>query len=251
MLDRSVTLGNGCEIGPYCVVEPGVVLGAYCRLDSHVVIKRWTRIGDSVRVHSGAIIGGDPQDQSFDPETVSCVEVGAGSVLREGVTVHRSTIGGGVTRLGERVYLMGFAHVAHDCVLGEGVVMANGALLAGHVHVGAYTFVGGGAGIHQFCRIGETVMVGGNAAITKDIPPGLSVVDRNRVIGLNVVGLKRRGLSGADVDAYKKAFREFYAEPGTLREKARRRLNGGATLSEWNRRFFEFFLEGSRGVVVP
>ncbi len=251
IVDRSVILGNGCEIGPYSVVEPGVVLDDHCCLESHVVVKRWSHIGSGVRICSGAVVGGDPQDQSFDSSIASRVEVGADSVLREGVTIHRSTSEGGVTRLGRRVYLMAFSHVAHDCVVGDGAVLANAALLAGHVHVGARAFVGGGAGIHQFCRVGDTVMVGGNAAVTKDIPPGLSVVDRNRVLGLNLLGLKRSGLSVAEIDAYKRMFREFYAEPGPLREKARRRLEDNAAAPEWSRRFFEFFLEGRRGFVFP
>ncbi len=251
IIDRSVSLGNGCEVGPYCVVESDAVLGEHCCLESHVVVKRWSNIGPSVRICSGAVVGGDPQDRSFDSSIASRVEVGADSVLREGVTVHRSTREGGVTRLGERVYLMAFSHVAHDCDVGDDVVMANGALLAGHVHVGARVFIGGGAGIHQFCRLGDTVMVGGNAAITKDIPPGLSVIERNRVLGLNLVGLKRSGLSAGEIDTYKRMLREFYAEPGPLRDKARRHLQDNLAAPEWRRRFFEFFLDGRRGCVFP
>lgn len=251
VIDRNARLGYDCEVGPYSVVEEGAVIGRGCRLDSHVVIKRRTEIGEEVRVSSGAIIGGDPQDLAFDPETVSRVVVGEGSTLREGVTLHRSIKEGGVTAVGKGVFMMAFSHAGHDCRVGDGAVLANGALLAGHVTLGARSFVGGGAGIHQHCRIGECVMVGGNAAITKDVPPGLSVADRNHLIGLNAVGLKRLGFSSEEINAFKTFSRRFYSGEGRIRERARRWLEEEPDMPELCRRFTSFFLEGTRGFVVP
>ncbi len=251
IIDSNASLGADCVIGPYCIVEAGVTLGERCRLDAHAVVRSGSELGEDVRVFSGAVIGGEPQDLTFDPRIPSRVVIGAGSVLREGVTVNRSLREGGVTRLGERVYMMAFSHAAHDCRLEEGVVLANGALLAGHVRVGAYAFIGGGAGIHQYCRIGEAVMVGGNASITKDIPPGLSVVDRNHLVGPNLVGLRRRGLSAEEIGIFKRTYRDLYTEPGNIREKARRRLEGEGTAVDLVRRFLAFFGEGTRGFAAP
>ncbi len=251
IIDRKASIGTDCEIGPYCIVEKTAVVGDGCRLGAHAVIRSGVELGARVRVDSGAVIGGEPQDLSFDPRVPSRVWIGADCTLREGVTVNRSLREDCVTRLGERVYMMAFSHAAHDCVLGEGAVLANAALLAGHVQVGAFAFVGGGAGIHQFCRIGEGAMVGGNAAVTKDIPPGLSVVDRNQVVGLNLVGLKRRGISTEEISAFKRVYRELYQEPGNIRQKARRRLDGNHEIPDLIRRFLEFFQEGTRGFVTP
>ncbi len=250
IIDTNASIASDCRIGPYCVVEEGAVLGAGCRLDSHVVIKRRTELGERVKVFSGAVLGGDPQDLSFDPEMCSKVVIGNDCTLREGVTVNRSLTQNGVTRLGERVYMMAFSHAAHDCAIGDRAVLANAALLAGHVSLGAHAFVGGGGAVHQFCRIGEGVMIGGHSSITKDVPPGISVVDRNHVLGLNLVGLKRRGYSAEEINEFKRVFRELYSEPGRIRDRARRRLEANPEAPVLIRRFLEFFQEGTRGFVT-
>lgn len=243
-------LGAGVSIGAFAVVEPGVMLGDGCVVQEHAIVRGGTELGARCVVHGFAAIGGTPQDLKFDPATPSGVRVGAGTVLREGVTVHRSTRPGGVTVIGQECFLMANSHVAHDCRLGDRVVLANGALLAGHIDVGASTFVGGNAAVHQFVRIGEGVMLGGLAAITFDLPPFTMVADRNRVAGLNVIGLRRRGVPRETIAELKVLFHRVYAA-GNPRQEASLALVGGAARTPEGRRFLEFFGTGKRGIARP
>ncbi len=233
-------------IHPTALVEPGAQLGADCEIQAGAIVTRHAILGDRVVVHPYAVIGGDPQYLKFDRALVSGVRVGAGTVIREHVTLNRSIQAGGFTVIGENCFLMAATHVAHDCVLGNHVVMANGALLAGHVSVGDHTFFGGVAAVHQFCRIGESVMVAGHAAITRDVPHFVMVAERDDVIGFNVVGLKRRGFARASIAELKAAYHAVYFTPGNIRDVAAQQLAAKAFDSAEARRFLEFFSEGKR-----
>jgi UDP-N-acetylglucosamine acyltransferase len=173
--------------------------------------------------------------------------VGAGTVIREHDTLNRSIQAGGFTTVGENCFLMAASHVAHDCALGDGVILANGALLAGHVSVGDHTFFGGGAAVHQFCRIGESTMVAGHASITRDVPPFVMVAERDDVIGLNVVGLKRRGFGRAAIAELKSAYHAVYFTSGNIRDVAAQQAKANAFETAEARRFLEFFGGGKRG----
>lgn len=214
---------------------------------AYAVVTRHCVLGDRVVVHPFAVIGGDPQYLAFNRAMVTGVRIGAGTVLREHVTVNRSIYEGKVTVIGESCFLMAASHVAHDCELAERVVMANGALLAGHVSVGEQTFLGGGAAVHQFCRIGGSVMVAGHASITRDVPPFTMVAERDAVIGLNAVGLRRRGLSRALIEELKEAYRKVYFTPGNIREVAAQLLAANAGHAPEVERFLQFFTQGKRG----
>lgn len=192
IIDSSATLADDVIVGPYALVEAGVSLGAGCQVAAHAIIRAFSILEPGVSVDSFAVVGGLPQDLSFDPKTESCVHVGEGTVIREGVTVNRSTSPGGETRIGQNCMFMANAHAGHDCQLGDGVIAANNVMLAGHVHVGDRTFLGGGCGIHQFVRIGTLAMIGGNASVTYDVPSYVTVAERSLVTGLNLVGLKRQ-----------------------------------------------------------
>ena len=233
-------------VHPTAIVEPGAQLGADCVIGPYAVVTRHCVLGDRVVVHPFAVLGGDPQYLKFDPATVSHVRIGAGTVVREHVTVNRSILAGKATVLGEQCFLMATSHIAHDCELGNQVVLANGALLAGHVTVGDHSFLGGAAAIHQFCRIGESVMVAGHAAITRDVPHFTMVAERDDVIGFNVVGLRRRGFSRAAIAELKAAYHDVYFTPGNIREIAAQRLAAGALATPEARRFLEFFGGGQR-----
>lgn len=229
------------------IIEDGAQLGVDCVVHAHAIVTRYARLGDGVVVHPGAVVGGDPQDLKFDPATSSHVRVGARTVLREQVTVNRSTVAGGETVVGANCFLMAGAHVAHDCVVGDNVVLANNVLLAGHVSIGAFSFVGGGAAFHQFTRVGESAMVGGLARITLDIPPFVIAAERDDIVGLNLVGLKRRGFSGEVVAELKECFREVYFDGGNLRHRAQEMLARGVQSAEV-RSFLQFFAGGRRGI---
>jgi UDP-N-acetylglucosamine acyltransferase len=237
------------SIHPAAIIEEGVTLGAGCVVHAHAVIRRHSVLGDGVVVHPGAVIGGDPQYLKFDPATASGVRIGAGSVLRENVTVNRSIHAGQNTIIGARCFLMANAHAGHDCIVADDVVLANNVMLAGHVEVGSFTFVGGGAGVHQFVRIGEGVMVGGLTRLTKDVAPFLMVAERDEVPGFNVVGLKRRGFSRDAIRELKDCYRGIFAA-GDPRKNAAARLAAGVASAE-ARRFLEFFAAGKRGFARP
>jgi UDP-N-acetylglucosamine acyltransferase len=233
-------------IHPTALVEPGAQLGIDCEIMAHAIVTKHCVLGDRVVVHPFAVIGGDPQYLKFDRATAAGVRIGAGTVLREHVTVNRSIHAGKFTAIGENCFLMASSHVAHDCEVGNQVVFANAALLAGHVSVGDYTFLGGGAAVHQFCRIGESVMVAGHASVTRDVPHFTMVAERDDVIGFNVVGLKRRGFSRVAIAELKAAFQEVYFTPGNIRDVAAQRLAANAFETMEAKRFLEFFAGGKR-----
>ena len=235
------------SIHPTAIIEDGAILGADCVIHAHAIVTRHCTLGDGVVVHPFAVIGGDPQDLGFDTTTTSFVRVGARTVLREHVTINRATKSGGATELGADCYLMAGSHVAHDGRLGDRVILANAVLLAGHVSVGERAFVGGSAAMHQFCRIGESAMVGGLARITRDIPPFTMATERDELIGLNIVGLRRRGFKAPVVGEIKRAYREVCRSAGNPRELAAAALASGAYASDEARRFLDFFAGGKRG----
>ncbi len=211
------------------------------------MITRHAILEEGVTVHSGAVVGGDPQYLKFDPATPSSVRVGAGTVLRENVTINRGIHAGGETRIGPGCFLMAGSHVAHDCCLGAQVVLANNALLAGHVEVGDLVFVGGGAAAHQFVRIGESVMIGGLARITRDLAPYTIVAERDEVSGLNLVGLRRRGFSRDTLRELKAAFRAVYYGQGKMAVRAEQAVRERGFATAEAAKFLHFFLTGKRG----
>jgi UDP-N-acetylglucosamine acyltransferase len=237
------------SIHPTALVEEGAVLGEGCVIHAHAIVTRHSVLGASVVVHPFAVVGGDPQDLKFDPATRSGVRVGAGTVIREHVTIHRATKPEGWTEVGAGCFLMVSSHVAHDCRLDDGVIMANAVLLAGHVHVGAGAFVGGGAVVHQFARIGEGAMVGGAARVANDVPPFTMVTERDEVVGLNVVGLRRRNVPRETLSELKRAFRTVNVPVGNMRELAAAALASGGFSSPQAQRYLEFFAAGRRGFV--
>jgi UDP-N-acetylglucosamine acyltransferase len=200
-------LGRDVVVGPCAVIEERTVIGDGCEIRAHAVVKRFTTLGSGNRVHEGAVLGGEPQDVSFK-EAETAVVVGDRNVIREGVTINRSTKRGGATVVGSDCFLMAYVHVAHDNRIGDHVVVANNVMLAGHVEVGDRAFLGGGGGIHQFCRVGRLAMIGGNAGATQDCLPFV-ITDGHpaRARGLNVVGLRRAGVASSQLRTLKEAYR--------------------------------------------
>lgn len=237
------------NVHPTAIIEEGVKLGAGCVIHAYAIVKKHSVLGDGVVVHSFAVIGDAPQFLKFDPTTVSGVEIGANTVIREHATVNRSIHAGGATKVGARCFLMANVHVGHDSEVADDVVLANNVMLAGHVMVGSFSFVGGGVGIHQFVRIGEGVMIGGLARITKDVAPFLMAAERDEVPGFNLVGLKRRGFSRAAIQEIKAAYAQAFGG-GDPRKPAAAMLAAGVQHAE-ARRFLGFFSGGKRGFARP
>lgn len=251
LVDGEARLGDGVRIGPFAVIEGGVEIGAGSVVAAHAVVRRGSILGANVRIDSMAVIGGDPQDVRFDRSCSSGVWLGQGVVVRESVTVHRSTKPGGLTSVGEGVMLMACSHVAHDCQVGAQTILANGVLLAGHVQVGPGCFLGGLAVVHQFVRIGEGVMASGRAGIGLDVPPFALIAERNELHGLNLVGIKRRGWPPEDRIDLKACYQAVYGDPGNPAHRAAEALAGGLGRSPPGRSFLEFFKTTRRGFIRP
>ena len=217
---EGAVIGPGCRIGPFCSIGPEVVLEADVELVSHVVVDGATRIGAGTRVLPFASLGTPPQDLKYKGESTR-LEIGARCEIREGVTVHRASVGGsGVTVVGDGCMLMAQAHVAHDCVVGDGVILANNVMLGGHVHLGAGSFVGGGAAVTQTVRIGRLAMVSGLAGVTNDIPPfGYVFGLPARLVGFNKIGLLRRGATRDQLRTLRLAHNLLFKDPGEFAAK--------------------------------
>ncbi len=223
MIDPRATIGEDVRIGPFAVIEQDVAIGATTAIGPHACIHQFTTIGAGCQIHAGAVLGDVPQDIAFDGQP-SELRVGAGCTVREGVTIHRGTTEGSATEIGEGCYLMAHAHCAHNVVLGREVTLASGALLAGHVTVGDRAFISGNCLVHQFVKIGSLAMLGGGCAVSQDVPPYCLVapVSLNRVVALNVVGLRRAGVPADRRAALSRAFKLLYRSGAPVGEAVRK-----------------------------
>ncbi|HEV2706317.1 MAG TPA: acyl-ACP--UDP-N-acetylglucosamine O-acyltransferase [Pyrinomonadaceae bacterium] len=201
-------IGEDAYVGPYCTVGDEVRLGARVRLESHCVVDGRTTIGEETHVYPFVSLGLASQDLKYKGEPAE-TRIGRRCRLREFVTVHRGTEGGGMlTRIGDDCLIMAQAHVAHDCLVGDGVIMANAATLAGHVTVEERANIGAYSGVHQFCRVGREAYVGGYSVVVKDaLPFALTVGNHARCYGLNTTGMKRRNYPQETIDRLHHAFR--------------------------------------------
>jgi len=211
-------LGTNVTIGAYVVIEGPARIGDGCTIHAHAVITGHVAMGNDNVVGHGAFIGGDPQDFTFRSEVESTVQIGDGNKIREYATIHRGTSNGSHTLIGSHCFLMGGAHVAHNCRVGDRVILANNVLLGGHVIVEDRVFVGGGCALHQHIRIGELAICQGGSVFSKDIPPFCIAAGRNGVAGLNVIGLRRAGLTGAERAEIKAAFALLYRSGFNVRQ---------------------------------
>lgn len=232
IVEDGAEIGAGVEIGPFCFVESGVKLGEGVRLISHVVIHGGSEIGARTVVHPQAVLGGEGQIRKGDSIGTKLV-VGTDCVLRECVTLNRgSKKGHGVTSIGDRCYIMAYSHFGHDCQVGSDVTVANGAAVGGHVTIGDGVILGGIAAVQQFGRVGKYAFVGGLSGINEDvIPYGMAFGDHAQLAGLNLIGLKRRGVPRANIHALRAAYRAiFLSEEASIAERARQ---AGMTFSEF------------------
>jgi len=249
LVDPDAQIGAEVEIGPFSVIRPQAVIGDRTIVQSHVVIEGDVAIGAGNLIGHGVIIGGAPQDLSFSPDRKTKVEIGNDNVIREYCTIHRGSPEGSVTKIGDKNFLMAGAHVGHNCEIGNDVIIANNCLLAGHVRVDDGAFLGGGSTFHQHMHVGRLVMVQGSSAFGKDLPPFVIAAERNYVVGLNVVGLRRACFSVRDRDELKAAFKLLYTSGLNISqalEKAET-MNFGAPARE----FFEFVADAKKRGICP
>ncbi|MBV9490446.1 MAG: acyl-ACP--UDP-N-acetylglucosamine O-acyltransferase [Verrucomicrobia bacterium] len=245
-VDPDAQIHPTATIAPYALVEGPVVIGAGTQVQSHAVITGHVTIGTDNVIGYGAVLGGLPQDLSFNPRTVSFVRVGDRNVIREHCTIHRGTKPDSATTVGSGNLLMVGAHLGHNVVVGDNVILANNVLLGGYVTVADRAFLGGGSVVHQFTRIGQIALLQGMTAVSKDIPPFGVAAGRNSVVGLNVVGLKRAGFDPASRHEAKRAFDLLY-HGGLNIAQAREQAAQQAWRPEI-RTFWEFVAASKRGI---
>ena len=223
VIEPGAVIGPDCKIGPFCVVGPEVVLGRGVVLKPHAVVTGRTEIGDETTVFSFAVIGEIPQDLKFRGEKSRLV-IGKRNRIREHVTMNCGTEGGGgVTRVGDDGLFMAGCHIAHDAQVGDRVIVVNSAAVAGHCVIEDDVIIGGLCGIHQWVRIGQGAIIGALSMVTNDvIPHGLVQGPRGQLDGLNLVGLKRRGVDRAEITALRAAFQQLAQGEGTFMDRARR-----------------------------
>ncbi|MCG6556739.1 acyl-ACP--UDP-N-acetylglucosamine O-acyltransferase [Ruegeria sp. 1NDH52C] len=251
IIEEGAQIGADCVIGPFCIVGPKVVLGDRVELKSHVVVTGDTTVGEDTVIFSFAVIGEIPQDKKFGGEETSVV-IGARNRIREHVTVNAGTAGGGgVTRIGDDCLLMAGCHVAHDCQLGNRVIMVNHAGAAGHCVVADDVIIGGISGLHQWVRVGRGAIIGALTMVANDvIPYGLVQAPRGELDGLNLIGLKRRGVARADITQLRAAFQMLAQGEGTFQDRARRM--GEEFDSAYVREIAEFILgQTDRSFLTP
>ncbi len=239
------------KVGPFCVIGPDVVLGPDVELRSHVVVTGNTVIGEGTVIFPFSVIGEIPQDLKYQGEE-SRLEIGRRNRIREHVTMNGGTQGGGgVTRIGDDGLFMAGCHIAHDAQIGDRVIVVNSAAVAGHCVLEDDVIVGGLSGIHQFVRIGRGAIIGAVTMVTNDvIPYGLVQAPRGELDGLNLVGLKRRGVNRSDITALRAAFQMLAQGEGTFHDRAERL--GAETESDYVREIVDFVLgDTDRSFLTP
>ncbi len=251
IIKNDVQIGNNVQIGAYTIIEPQVTIGDNTTIKDHAIIRRHTKIDQHCIIDSFAIIGGDPQDITFNCNKMSGVSIGRGTIIREHATIHRATKEEACTIIGQDCYIMSGAHVGHDCVVGNKVILANCSLLGGFVTIGDHCFIGGSTAIHQWVHIGEYVILGGYSATSLDLPPYIMSVDRSKVIGLNIIGLKRAQFSSEKITELKKCLTLIYNTPGEYSKTAKEILESLDLKFPESKNFLKFFTMPSKRGIAP
>ena len=250
IVDTNAQLGEGVEIGPYATVEGDVKLGAGTVVQQGAILRGHTTIGENCQIFPYACIGMKTQDLKYQEGSVSYVEIGDRTVIREFATVHLGTADGEKTIIGSDCLFMAYCHAAHGVILGNHVICSNSVQLAGDVHIQDWAIIGGCAASHQFCTIGKHAMVGGMSKIRQDVPPFMLCDMQEgslRVIGPNVVGLTRRGFKREVIQALKEAFRFIY-HSGLNRSQALERVENDVEQFEEIKELVAFYRNSTRGV---
>jgi UDP-N-acetylglucosamine acyltransferase len=252
IVEDGARLGDGVEIGPFCLVGSGVALGDGVRLISHVILSGHTEIGARTVIHSQSALGGEGQIRRGHAPEAKLV-IGADNVIREAVTINAgSAKGGGITTIGDRGYFMAYSHMGHDCHVGNDVTLSNGVQLGGHMEIGDGVIMGGLAAGQQFGRVGRYAFVSGLSGISTDIIPyGMAIGLHARLGGLNLVGLRRRGIPRANIHALRAAFRAIFREgKGSIHENAKALSEVGGNVPEV-KEVLAFILKDAKRPICP
>ena len=250
LVDKNAQLGDGVEIGPYASVGPDVKIGARTVVQQGAILRGHSTIGEDCQIFPYACIGMKTQDRKYREGSTSYVEIGDRTVIREFATIHLGTADGEKTVVGSDCLFMAYCHAAHGVILGNHVICSNCVQLAGDVHIEDYAIVGGCAAAHQFCTIGRHAMVGGMSKVRQDVPPFMlsDMVDGAlKVIGVNVVGLTRRGFGKEVIQALKEAHRFLYRD-GLNRTQALERVENDVEALDEVKQLVAFYRQSQRGV---
>ena len=250
IVEDGAQLGADVEVGPYAHIGANVKVGVGTTIGQGAIVDGHTTLGEKCQIFPYALIGMKTQDLKYQEGSVSYVEIGDRTVIREFATVHLGTADGEKTVIGSDCLFMAYCHAAHGCVLGNHVICSNSVQLAGDVHLADYAIIGGVTGIHQFCHVGRHAMVGGAAKVRQDFPPymlGDMVEGSLKVIGPNVVGLMRRGFSRETIQALKEAYRFLYRD-GLNRTQALERVENDVEQLPEVKELVAFYRESKRGV---
>jgi UDP-N-acetylglucosamine acyltransferase len=254
IISADAILPDDIQIGPYAVIDGQVRVGPGCVIRAHVHLIGPLTLGARNDIGTGTVLGGVPQHLAYRGETTQ-LEIGDDNTFREHVTVHRGMpvgtgAGCGITRIGNRNLFMVGCHVGHDCVIGNDCILANGALVAGHVTVGDRAMLSGNTAVHQFCRVGRLGLLSGLSAVGKDIPPFWIMQGLNTVRGINLVGMRRAGMSSAEILAVRKAFRIMYmTRPAIPLTEALARIETELGAHAAIRELVEFIRASKRGIL--
>ncbi len=251
VVETGAVIGPGANVGPFSVIGPEVTLGEGVSVKSHAVVMGQTEVGEETEIFPGAVVGEIPQDLKYKGEKTQLI-VGKRNRIREGVTMNTGTAGGeGVTRVGDDCLFMTGSHVAHDAQVGNRVIVANQGAIAGHCVIEDDVIIGGLSGIHQWVRVGKGAIIGAVTMVTNDvIPYGLVQGPRGQLEGLNLVGLKRKGVSREDITALRAGFQTLAQGEGSFQDRARRL--GDETSSSYVRDIVDFILGASdRSYLTP
>ena len=241
-------LGDNITIGPFTIVEDGVIIGDNCEIKSSVVLAEGTVLGNSVKIFSSAVIGTAPQDLKFGGEKTKAI-IGDNTMIREFVTFNRGTTYHNRSECGKNCLIMAYAHVAHDCLIGDNVIMANSVNLAGHVEVGDFAILGGVLPVHQFVKIGAHAMVGGGFRVQQDIVP-YSLVGGYplKIVGINKIGLHRRGFSAEAIKSLEDTYKILF-HSGHNTTQAMEKIKADIEMTPEVKNLVDFISGSKRGII--
>ncbi len=246
VVSSEAEIGENAQIGALVVIDGPVKIGQNCEIKPGAKLFGNLSLGSKNIVFSNAVLGEAPQHAKYNGEPTRTI-IGNNNIIREGVTIHRGTTFSNETRIGNNNFLMANSHIAHDCIIGNGCILANGALMGGHCTLEDGAFLSGNSAVHQFAKVGRLALLSGVSATTKDIPPFIIIQRINVTVGVNVVGMRRAGISPASIDAVRKAFHIIYREELLLPQslaKAEKELGDVAEVAE----FIAFIRGASRGI---
>ncbi|MBA4406726.1 acyl-[acyl-carrier-protein]--UDP-N-acetylglucosamine O-acyltransferase [bacterium] len=248
IVSSKAKIADDIIVGPFAIIHDDVEIGEGCEIGPHAVIYDYARIGKRVKIFQGASIANLPQDLKFD-KGKTLLKIGDDTTVREFATLHRGTHATGETRIGKNCLLMAYVHVAHDCHVGDNCIIANAVQVAGHVEIEDSVIIGGLAAVHQFGKIGKHAMVGGGSMVNMDVPPFIMTSGYPaRFMGLNVIGLRRRGFTNEEIDSIKETYRLYYnsgMNPADAKEKIQEKFGDQLHIKS----ILEFISKSTRGLV--